>query len=584
MTIKVGLAVLLTLLSIVGAGWLYKNYSFVAKKELLILDMVGKNTESSFNNAKKLKKYGYNGQIKRDFIIGAITFDSLKEDIFPEGSESRKTIYETEVRVRNQINAALAAGIKIYYFTDVIILPKKIKELYRDQICDEDGNISFDKPRTKEIYKIMIEEVFRKFPEVEGLVIRTGENYVYDLPHYVGNSPIDKNHPRESHINLINFLRKEICEKRNKKIIYRTWSFDGFHTDPNYYLNVTDKIEPHPNLIFSIKHINGDFHRTNSFNPTLSLGSHQQIVEVQCQREYEGKGAHPNYIAKGVIDGFEEFNSFSKKVKRFLKLRSNSLMDIRNDKNFRGVWTWSRGGGWGGPYIKNELWCDVNAFVISTWANDTERKEEEIFNQYAADVLNLEEEDIIKFRKINILSTQGVISGQYSSEFPVNIWWTRDDFFGGTNDLEKTFEWLYDNKMINQALKEKQQSQEIWDKILKISTEITDTPHKNFILTSSKYGKIKYSIINQAWIIMLKGFHGDKTGNYDITSIKNALEKYDNYWLEFNALEKGSPYSSSIYRPYSFVIPAFNENEPLLENGMKKSVNKYRSIVGYKGI
>ena len=43
------------------------------------------------------------------------------------------------------------------------------------------------------------------------------------------------------------------------------------------------------------------------FNPCIGIGKHQQVVEVQCQREYEGKGAHPNYIAKGVIDGFEEF-------------------------------------------------------------------------------------------------------------------------------------------------------------------------------------------------------------------------------------------------------------------------------------
>ena len=42
------------------------------------------------------------------------------------------------------------------------------------------------------------------------------------------------------------------------------------------------------------------------FNPTLGIGRHRQIVEVQCQREYEGKGAYPNYVVKGVVEGFEE--------------------------------------------------------------------------------------------------------------------------------------------------------------------------------------------------------------------------------------------------------------------------------------
>ena len=27
------------------------------------------------------------------------------------------------------------------------------------------------------------------------------------------------------------------------------------------------------------------------FNPCIGIGKHQQVVEVQCQREYEGKGA-----------------------------------------------------------------------------------------------------------------------------------------------------------------------------------------------------------------------------------------------------------------------------------------------------
>lgn len=235
---KIKITAFLLLLSLFGFVWFFNNDPIADKKELLILDMVGKNPgenrlESTFNDPEKLKEHGYSGQVKRDFLTGAVTFDSLGGDIFPEGSASRKWVNETETRIRKQIKDAKDAGIKIYYFTDIIILPKKIKELYRDQICDANGNISFEKAKTKEIHKIMIEEIFRKFPEVDGLVIRTGENYVYDLPYHVGNNPLNKLKPIESHIDLIKFLREEVCIKRNKKIIYRTWSFDGFHTDPN---------------------------------------------------------------------------------------------------------------------------------------------------------------------------------------------------------------------------------------------------------------------------------------------------------------------------------------------------------------
>ena len=65
-------------------------------------------------------------------------------------------------------------------------------------------------------------------------------------------------------------------------------------------------MEPHPNLCIVVKHCEGDFHRGNPFSQVLGIGRHPQLVEVQCQREYEGKGAYPNYIAHGVIEGFEE--------------------------------------------------------------------------------------------------------------------------------------------------------------------------------------------------------------------------------------------------------------------------------------
>jgi hypothetical protein len=103
-------------------------------------------------------------------------------------------------------------------------------------------------------------------------------------------------------------LRDEACVQRNKMVIYRTWDFGyNFHVNPQYYLKVTDAIEPHPNLIFSIKHQAGDFLRMTPFNPTLGIGRHRQIVEVQCQREAYGKGAHPFYVGDGVINGWEEY-------------------------------------------------------------------------------------------------------------------------------------------------------------------------------------------------------------------------------------------------------------------------------------
>ena len=57
----------------------------------------------------------------------------------------------------------------------------------------------------------------------------------------------------------------------------------------------------------------------------------------------DGKGAYPMYIMNGVINSFCE-NGHPK-----------GLRDIADNPLICGVYTWSRGGGWYGPYIKNEF-------------------------------------------------------------------------------------------------------------------------------------------------------------------------------------------------------------------------------------
>lgn len=44
--------------------------------------------------------------------------------------------------------------------------------------------------------------------------------------------------------------------------------------------------------------------------------------------------------------------------------------------------SWSRGGGWGGPYIKNEFWIELNAYVISHWASNPLKTEKEILYDF----------------------------------------------------------------------------------------------------------------------------------------------------------------------------------------------------------
>jgi len=411
----------------------------------------------------------------------------------------------------------------------------------------------------------MLREIFKRFPDLDGLVIRTGETYLQNVPYHTGNNPII-NGP-ECHIKLLKILREEVCEKLDKEVIYRTWDFGNFHIDPDYYLSVTSRIEPHPNLVFSIKHTEGDYHRTFQFNPTLGIGNHQQIVEVQCQREYEGKGSHPDYVIKGVINGFEEYNGTS---------GNKGLIDLVDNKNFRGIWSWSRGGGWVGPYISNELWCDLNAFVISAWANDPSRSEEEIFHDYTKK-LGLTGEDAGKFRELCLLSAKGVLRGHNSLVHPVNVWWTRDQFLGGLDLLEEDFRDIIEAGQTGQVLDEKQECVEIWKRIVQLAGEINsgDPEFQSYVRISSEYGLYKYSIIQQGWIIMLKGLEGEISGQWDKESIHEAINQYDRLWHDFRKLKAENEQCATLYKPFSFVFepPSYHGDQ-----GMQQSVDRYREI------
>ena len=556
-----------------------------------ILDGVHNNpgeplTKTDFSNPLYLKEKGYTGQVINEFTFAhaAITFDKLSPDIFPEGSKGREWVMKAAEKVRLNIKKAHAAGLKVYYFTDIIVLPKTLVALYHDEICDKNGKISLERPKTIEIHRIMFEELFNTFPDLDGLVIRTGETYLNNVPYHTGNNPITDG--EESHIKLINLLREEVCEKRNKQIFYRTWSFGGMHDSAKYYLDVTNKIEPHKNLVFSIKHTKGDYHRTFPFNPCLGIGNHLQIVEVQCQREYEGKGAHPNYVMDGVINGFEEY-----KIQK-LAGKYQCLNDLKSSKNFVGIWSWSRGGGWVGPYINNEFWCKLNAYVVSKWAQNTNLTEEAVFNSFMDENGILNAESRKAFRRLCLLSAKAVLRGHESAQVPFNSNWTlwmRDEFLGGIDStktekgvseeyLHKAFNAYYKKGQLDKFIEDKNESVAIWKEIVELSgkIEMTDKANQNYIVVSSKYGLLLHQIIASGLNVLSIGFKWERTGVYDKEKLSQFISNYDKAWEEYLQLKKDNSSCATLYKPYSFVFvgPTYMGNK-----GMKASVDKYRKLL-----
>lgn len=477
---------------------------------------------SKFNDPDVLKKMGYNSKsyFLFDSPMLAINWDGLDPNILPKGSADRTWVDKKAHRLDSLYTNCKKHGIDVYAMSDLILFPKRLIEKYG--IENTFGN-PLD-TLTERLLRFQIHQMFVQFPQMDGIVVRIGETYLEDAPFHKGNIQ-NKDNADKTIIPLINILRDEICVKLNKKLIFRTWW--AFDTDAKKYEYISNAIEPHKNLIFSIKHCENDFHRGNPFGKVLGLGRHQQLVEVQCAREYEGKGAFPNYIAHGVIDGFEEHEHLKVAGKIW------NLKELYASGKMVGIWTWSRGGGWEGPYIKNEIWCELNAWVMAQWANHPSETEESIFNRYARNVLKLSKPDAAKFRKIALLSEKATIRGLRSAAYPDDVFsmWVRDEYI--------TFPTLpKDGKKAAVIVAEKEEAAKMWDEIVELSKQIKfkDKSTGKVVLVTCEYGRQMYRIFNS--LFQLSSIDA---GYSTSENTEKYIGQYDEAWKSLEALKNQYP-------------------------------------------
>ncbi len=513
-----------------------------ARSTPLILDMVHHNPgeqryESRYEDPRVIKEMGYNGKVYFlfDSPTLAINWESVDPDIFPKGSPGRVWVDAKATQIDAEQAACKAAGIKVYAMSDLVLFPKTLVAKYGMEKTFGDPR----DPQTNKFLRAMIAQMFERFTNFDGLVVRIGETYLQDAPFHQGHI-LNKNDADRTIIPLLKLLREEVCVKRGKELIFRTWM--SFDTNLGTYQKVSAAIEPHPKLVFSVKHCEGDFHRGNAFSKVLGEGRHPQLIEVQCAREYEGKGAYPNYIAHGVIEGFEEHR---------LKMPAETIKSIREltEKHpdlFAGIWTWSRGGGWFGPFIKNELWCDLNAWVMAQWANDTMQSEEAIFNRYATERLGLKGDDVAKFRRLCLLSADAVLRGKTSTFGDISPWWSRDN---GINVPKLPS----DPTKLQRVLDQKAEAVRLWEEISKLAHEIKfrDTTTRDYVVVSSEYGLRLYKIYQAVCELTAAGDDKEK--------LRHWLPVYDQAWQDYRRLPAESAQCASLYNEKSAPKGPFGE-------------------------
>ena len=537
---------------------------WINRNDMFVHDMVHNNPglaayESEYLKPEFLKSRGYDGKTFELFGCAQYgllwdAYDALRGDgkkVFPIGSPERAWVEHKKQKLTKAYNAVVAAGLKVSFMMDIIVLPKAILEL-EPGILNENGKIDIQKPEMKHVLDCLFEEMFREYPQISGIYVRYGETYVgekYNTPYHCGNHPIVGDEI-SFHKFLIEYLRNKVCVEHEREIYYRTWGFGAFQYDPDLYLAISNDVETHSKLYFCIKHTNGDFRRTYAFNQCLNIGKHQQVVEVQAAREYEGKGAYPNYIGDGVINGYEELKW------KMEESETHSLKEVINvpDSLVKGVWTWSRGGGWDGPYINGrngengsvevkdgrELWTDLNAYVIAKWAKNTSHSDRYYVMKYAREVLGMSHKDSGILYEICLKSAHAVLLGIGCNNalYEVDPLWTRDqnmDYERFLTNIQNAIEAGATDVM----LEERRESVLVWEEIVKLAERLSDELDiKDYIVNTCHYGRILYSLYEILHQIQITSILQSEP------NLSQLVERYEALWQEWEEMKvtkKGFP-------------------------------------------
>lgn len=345
---------------------------------------------------ERYRDYQYTAAILGD-VTQLASFDTAYPNAIPDGSDLRKRIEQQRKTFRKNYERAHALGLAVCLMTDEVSLPIPIIERLQKAgtAGDVTSRIDLESEEFWNVFREKYREVLRAYPRVAYVMVRTGENYSHPEEGFAGHTVLDGKiddvyyrHMRR----LIEETRKVVVDEFGRTLIWRTWDLgnDGFHANPAVYDRILAGLPNRKGLIFSIKHTQTDFWRYNDFNPMIGRGQVEQIVEFQCAREYEGKGAFPDYM--GPIHAED--------------------MRKAADIGVKGVWAWDFGGGWGGPFLKSDRWVRLNIEATSRLALTPNLSPRTLAEEWAAkefgiraatnvaDMLMLSSECVRKFRYI----------------------------------------------------------------------------------------------------------------------------------------------------------------------------------------
>jgi len=191
-------------------------------------------------------------------------------------------------------------------------------------------------------FQQVVRAVFKEFPELEGVILRIGENDGKDVRgSFLSQLQIRTRKQARQ-------LLKEILpvfEESDKTLIFRTWTVGVYGIgdliwNEKTFNAVFGDIDSDA-LIISMKYGDTDFMRYLTLNPLFFTSPHKKIIELQTRREWEGMGMYPSFVGWDYA--------------RYLK-------QLENNRTIVGVHVWCQTGGWAKKEWSNVTYLENSSF------------------------------------------------------------------------------------------------------------------------------------------------------------------------------------------------------------------------------
>lgn len=356
---------------------------------------------SQYKDPAVLKELGYNGLVlySTTGLSGVISPEDIAD------RELSRWVAQQFDEAARRVEEAVAVGLKVYLSYDMLVLPKDYLLSHAEELCCKGTTDTICPASHLAMQRSMaaLDAMIQRYPKAAGIVLRLGDTDARRLPYLVGNDLYSAHCPRCSQLGRADRVVAAIEQayalvaiRHNRRLIVRAWNVrpSGFHDSPELAQRIVDRLPGTPddeNLVLSFKFTQTDFWRYQPWNQPSTLagdlgkGGRPILYELQCQREFEGKGGMPNYQPTLWRDGMPEA----------FEADRGGLAKVAGQVNLAGLWAWVRGGGWGGPFVQDEAWIDANVVAVPKLADDPHADVASLAEAWIKDRLHIDEPELI---------------------------------------------------------------------------------------------------------------------------------------------------------------------------------------------